>query len=294
MTTRELKLYSYYSRAKINQLYDQLNDFSVSEKSVRRNKKGSTSAEVKSGIWGVLTGALKGEASIAESIEHREEVRTIQKLRQIIRHIQKHENVGNLNDIMTTVNVKEQLNAFCYTYRGDFAVLGVIPRRPGRFSTSVQCTSHILVPPDILVHTDGLQHIVHPDAWKHIPGIKQPQAEFSVTPMRQLVRPARLENDIQVLDEEGFPLVSDICVLGSRTNRHILQLACSYKYFTSMMNGGVNEDGEHLMAPDSSSAMFFYGEHTMPFECIVFVTGISEETIMGTPLMLEHARLTDS
>ncbi len=293
MTTRELKLYSYYSRAKIDQLYDQLHDSSVSQKSVHRNKKGSTSAELKS-WWGVLTGGLKGEASMAESIEQREEIKTIQKLRQVIRYIQKHENVGNLNDIMAADTVKEQLSAFCYTYRGDFAVLGVIPRRPGRFSTSVSSNSQVLVSPDILVHTDGWQHIIPPDAWRHVPGVKQPQAEFSITPMRQLVRPARLENDIHVIDKEGFPLVSDICVLGSRTNRYLLQLACSYKYFTSMMNGGVNEDREHVMAPDSSSAWFFMGDHTMRFEGIVFVIGISEDTIMGTPLMLEHAPLADS
>jgi hypothetical protein len=270
----KLKRYDYVSRAKVAQLYDQLHEFSVSEQSVRKDRTGGGSVETRAGIQGLFGGSVKGDVNVGQSIEQKGSVTTMQKLAEVLTHIEKHESVGDLNDIMTAETMRLD-DSFCYTYRGRFAVLGVLPRRPGRFYGN----------PNVY---DSAAIRINERAYDEI----APAPFNSIEPLRfiltdQFEQPAHAENNFEEIDKDGAYLVSDICILGSITGHRLLQLACSFKYFNTMMNEGWERDqNEHYFQPDSSSALFFHGYHTFTYEGIIFVTGVDGLTVMGSPLTL--------
>lgn len=252
-----LMYFSYISRAKVNQLYDQITDFAVEKKSVKRGKQGETSAEAgMGGLFGFIKGNLSAGGRYTHDSEETGVETTVQKATKVIEYIEKNEEVYDLNELIEN-KAGVTLDAFCYRYKGRFFALGGIYR--GESS-------------GLSINGTALSHM----------------ADDIILSKSLLIEPARIENAFKEVGPNNGSLVSDMCIINSNVNDFILSLACSFKYFADMGGHWDERDKEWSVSPHSGNWRFFHGEEELWFDSLVFINGRRGNTLMGTPLFLVH------
>ena len=255
---RALKYFSYISRAKVNQLYEQITDFAVEKRTVKRGRHGETFAEASTGSFlGLLKGDLKLGGRLSRDIEEVGSVTTIQKAIKVSEYIEQNEQVDDLGELCRR---KEGvlLNAFCYRYEGKFLALGELYRKRSY-------TERVLS-----INENALGKL----------------GDDIVISKRLLIDPARKENAFAEKDPYKRSVVSDICIVTSIIGDYTLNLACSYKYFSDMGGSSNEEAKEWDVIPHSGNHHFFQGDTDAWWESLLFINGITGKTIMGSPLFL--------
>jgi len=256
--TNGLMYFSYISRAKVNQLYDQITDFAVEKKSVKRGRQGETSAEAGvGGLLGFIQGSLRAGGKYTHDSEETGVETTVQKASKVIEYIEKNETVYDLNKLIEN-KAGVTLDAFCYRYRGRFFALGGIDRRQSS---------------GIYINGLALSYM----------------ADEIILSKSLLIEPARAENSFREIGPNNGALVSRMCIINSNIDEYILSLACSFKYFSDMGGHWDERDKEWEVSPHSGNWRFFQGEEELWFDSLLFINGRRGNTIMGTPLFLMHS-----
>ncbi len=258
--TGMLKFFSYISTAKVNQLYDQITSFSIDKKTVKHSRGGEASAEVGSNaFFGFLRGTFLAKGQYNQDIEEEGKETTIQKLKKVTDHIAKYEKVLDLAELCKK-REDVPLDAFCYSYEGNFFVVGGIDREPRDEWKNREITINFRV-------LEKLQDILISKNLLIDPGQKENTIEHEIGPNNSKV-------------------VSDMCIIGSKIDQFDLQLACSYKYFNDMGGHWDEYAKEWEVRPHSGNHHFFEGEIDIWFKSLIFINGIKDNTIMGSPLFL--------
>ena len=148
------------------------------------------------------------------------------------------------------------LNAFAYTYSGEFFALASMGRKSGGIYISDKSLNH---GPDEIVISKEL-----------------------------LVQPGRKENALVEIGPNMGALVSNMAIINSSAGEFTISLACSLKYFSDMGGHWDEKDKEWSVTPHSGNHHFFSGESSMWATALIFITGVRGKTIMGTPLFLIH------
>jgi hypothetical protein len=255
---KSLRYFAYISRSKVNQLYDQITDFAVERKSVKRAKDADAKAEVgSSALLTFLRGGLSFGARYSQTSEETGSETVVQKLMKIVDYIEANEKVLDLARLCER-GEGVALNAFCYSYSGKFFALGQVGRE----------TSHY----GITISQDALNRA----------------GDEIVISKSLLVLPGRQENALKESSPNNGSLVSDLCIVTSEVSDYTLSLACSFKYFSDM--GGNWDEGnrEWRVHPHSGNYHFFEGHCDAWFDSLIFINGIRGKTIMGTPLFLVY------
>jgi hypothetical protein len=245
----KLRYYCYVSRGKIDQLYQQLqlelNDSMAAE-------DDAFSSGPLSEYMTALPDSIKSEAISPDSGPS-----FIAKLRSVLNHIGRYEKVLDLPKLCRD-KAGVSMDAFCYTYRGVFYVLGDFGRNAN----------------------DGL----------HIPGAALARSGDEIVISKSLLlEPGRQENSFREVGPNRGQLVSDMCIVCSEVEGFTLRLACSYKYFSEMGGSWHEHDHEWDVHPHSGNHHFFNGEVDTWLDAVVFVNGIRGKTILGTPLFLVYS-----
>jgi hypothetical protein len=262
MPKKKLAYFSYISPAKVNQLYDQLTDFAVNKKTVKRGKESEGQAAAQAGgdaFFGFLKAGLSfgARGRLHTDIEEEGAETLVQKLTKVVNYISKHEKVLDLNELSTK---KEgvPLDAFCYIYKGQFYVLGEFGRKD---------TSSITINGSAFSRSKG---------------------EILIS-KELLIEPGRKDNALKQKSYNDGNLVSDICIIVSEVGEYDLQLACSFKYFSDMGSNWDEHNKEVVVHPHSGNYHFFEGAGDTWFESLIFINGMRNNTIVGTPLFLIHS-----
>jgi len=241
-SSRTLRYYSYVSRAKVEQLYDQLQ--------LRRPTADSRSPNSLSPLL----------SQYFQPGDYQDELTgfPVRKLEAVLHHIDRHEKVLNLAELCRQ-KAGVRLDAFCYAYQGSFYSLGVIERGSSRSGSGGISISGAAV---------------------------RRSRDDIVVSKSLLIEPAKAENSLTETGPNRSHLVSDICIVCSEIEEFTLRLACSYKFFSDM--GWRYDEGEDeaVVHPHSGNYHFFEGESDQWFETMVFINGIRDKTIQGTPLYL--------
>ena len=254
---KKMKYYCYISRPKVNQLYDQITDVAVREQTVTRSKGADVSASAEAGgILGVFKGALHTAARADAVVQSVGSETLVQRLAKVIEHIEEQEKVLDLNKLCTEAR-GVPLDAFCFYYSGEFFAEGEISRGK-RGNISIRAKALDRIDDEIVISK------------------------------KSLVRPAQVENEFEERGPNNSRVVSDMCLLMSQAERYTLSIACSYKYFANMGGQSYGKSAEWVMSPHSGNYHFFNGDSTAWLDSLLFVAGVSGNTIMGTPLFLVH------
>lgn len=253
----DLQYFAYVSRAKVKQLHEQITELGVTQRSVTRNQEGTASANIGSDT---LLGIIKAGFSLGTRrslvVQEVGQQTVVQQLQAVVSHIHRHERVLDLARICRE-EAGIALDAFAYTYSGEFFSLASLGRRSGGIYISNDSLSH---GPDEIVLSKQL-----------------------------LIQPGRQENALQEVGPNHGALVSDIAIINSFVGTYTVSLACSLKYFADMGGSWDEQKKEWDVHPHSGNHHFFNGESSMFATALVFITGIRGRTIMGTPLFLAHA-----
>jgi hypothetical protein len=243
----KLRYYCYVSRGKVDQLYAQ----------VQPGDDTAMEEDVSSvGLLGEYMTTLPDQIA-SKAVSPYSGQTTIAKLRSVLNHIGRHEKVLDLSTLCRE-KAGVALDAFCYTYRGVFYVLGNYGRQ----------------------ENGGL----------HISGAAIARSPDDIIISKSLLlEPARQENSFREVGPNRGQLVSDMCIICSEVEEFTLRLACSYKYFSEMGGSWDERDQEWDVHPHSGNTHFFNGEVDTWLEALVFINGIRGKTILGTPLFVVHA-----
>jgi hypothetical protein len=241
----KLNYYCYVSRFKVNQLYEQLTDFSIGETSLpnsadRERSQGASSVS----LHKFMTGGVSLGRTESIVYEQNGSPTTVQKLKQVLKHINDNERVLNLNNILDK-KLNHEIDTSWFFYKGAFKAQGLY-------------------------------------SWN-----KESVSNFS---KEHLIEPGVTENKFQETGPNRGSLVSGMCILQSEYAKHAIQLACSYKYFSEMGGNWDGEAKEWSVSPHSGNYHFFAGEVETTLEGLIFVNGITDDKIMGTPLFLIHSQ----
>jgi hypothetical protein len=267
----KLKYYAYISTYKVQQLYDQL--VAVRPDKVKITKGKQTDAAAEAGISKIisfLSASFKYGHRRTGRIEIEGEMPLLQKLHEILKHIREHERVKDLGTLCS-MQTGEFLDAFAYTYSGKFTAFGTMNR----------------------VATDKYYSEFLKDI--RLSGVALERAPDTIVISKSaLIDPAVAENqnpDIWKRKGSNIRLISDIALLFSQVGDYLLELACSYKYFSDM--GGSlrypDLDGEFEVNPHSGNYHFFDGRAEAYFDSIIFINDVRGKHIFGTPLFLAMA-----
>ena len=252
-----LKYFAYISRAKVKQLHEQIVDVSVRERSVTRSREGTVGVNVGSdSILGLLKAGLSFGGRQSATVEEVEHQTVIQQLKAVVAYIEGNEKILDLGELCRRRD-GVRLDAFVYTYAGRFFALGKVAR--GEFGGIHISNEALERAPDDIVLSKEL-----------------------------LLQPARQENALVERGPNNGALVSNMALLTSIAGDFTVSLACSLKYFADMGGRWDERDREWEVVPHSGNYQFFGGGADAWFEAMVFVTGMRDRTIMGTPLFLVH------
>lgn len=256
--TKPLKYFSYVSQSKVDQLYEQITEFSVSEKTTTETKGTETSLDVGANPIGwIISGMFKrGRMHTNEQVKAGK-ITSIQKLAAIIEHIEKHEKLGDLAESYSRQE-NSILDAFCYKYSGRFHVLGKVYRENK----------------NIVINGTAIEKLVDYGE------------DEIVLSKKFLLDPGYIENSTREVGPNNSKLVSDFCIITSRMAKYSLELTCSYKYFSHMGGNYDEAANEWIVHPHSANANFFAGNVETWFETLIFINGVVRNTIMGSPLYL--------
>lgn len=251
-----LKYFAYVSRAKVKQLHEQLSEMSVTQRAITRSREGTVNANVASdSLLGIIKAGFNFGTRRSFAVQETGQETSIQQLQTVLQHIHQHEKVLDLNELCRN-RAGVALDAFAYTYTGEFFALANLARESG-----------------------GIH--INESALKHGP-------EEIVLSRDLLLQPARQENALSEVGPNNGALVSDMVVMNSFVGEYILSLACSLKYFSDMGGSWDEHDKEWSVTPHSGNYHFFNGDTGLYVTTLVFVTGMRGKTIMGTPLFLVH------
>jgi hypothetical protein len=252
---KNLKYYAYISRSKVNQLHDQLKDFAVEKKSVKRSSAAAVKGEA-GGMLGFFKAGVSADKSLGTEVEELGRETAVQKLATVLDYIDNNEKVLDLAQVCRE-RAGAALDAFCYVYEGSFYALG----RLGRGDSGLQISAAALEksPNDIVISKD------------------------------LLIAPARIENALKEVGPNKSSLVSDMTIICSDINQYTVRLACSYKYFSDMGGEMDVRRSEWDVHPHSGNYAFFEGESDAYLRGVLFLNGIRGNTIMGTPLCLVYS-----
>lgn len=241
----KLNYYCYVSRFKVNQLYEQLSDFSVEEaslsKSVGKDVKGEASV---GGLFKFLQAGFSLGRREDRVYEEKGVVTTLQKLKKVLNHLHSHERIIDLNDRLDK-KLNEKVETTWFLYKGTF------------------------------------------NAEDFYRWDKEQTNEFS---SQFLIKPGETENKFREVGPNNGSLVSNMCILHSNYSDYKIQLACSLKYFSDMGGSWSEESKEWHVNPHSGNHHFFRGSVDTVFETLIFVNGIKDKKIMGTPLFSIHSQ----
>jgi hypothetical protein len=252
---KKLSYFAYISRAKVNQLYDQITKFAVEKYSVTKATEGSGDAEAgANALFGFLRGNVKVGGKYTVDVEQVGRETTVQKLLKVIDHIEQKERILDLNELCEKKEGVE-LNAFCYTYSGKFLALANM--ETGKYRS-------------LSVHAGSLDRL----------------SDEIVISKKLLIEPGMEENALQERGPNNGRLVSSVCIVNSETSGYTVSLACSLKYFSDMGGSWDENEKEWSVTPHSGNWQFFSGEADAFFDSLLFIKGIRGTTIMGTPLFL--------
>jgi hypothetical protein len=249
-TAAKLKYFAYVSAYKVEQLYDQLVAVRPDKVKVGRNQKTDVSSEAGIGkLLSFLSLAFKAGHSRGGHIEIEGATSIMQKLGTVLAHIKENEQVKDLNALCNNQQ-QEPLDAFAYTYSGAFTTFASMSRRkPSKYYD----TSGDL-------HISGKALARAPDT---IPLSKS-----------TLLEPALNENDHPGLwAKERIPLVSNIALLYSQAGEYLVELACSFKYFSDMSGSRRESDkgDQWEVVPHSGNHHFFEGNFDAYFDTLIFI-----------------------
>jgi hypothetical protein len=250
-----LKYFAYISRAKTMQLHEQITDYTIEKKSVKRSNEGNIDAELGGGsIFGLLKAGMRFGGRGGFAVEEERSQTTVQQLSAVTKYIEQNEKVLDLGRLCRR---KEgvTLDAFAYSYSGSFFVLG-----------------------DIYRGSHGGIHISRES-------LSRARDEI-VLSKDLLIKPAHEENSFKEIGPNNGALVSNMCIIASTVGDFTLHLACSLKYFSDMGGSWKESEKEWSVSPHSGNYHFFKGETEAWFDSLVFLNGIRGNTIMGTPLFL--------
>jgi hypothetical protein len=252
-----LKYFAYVSRAKVKQLHDQLTDLSVTQRSVNRTREGTVNANVGSdSLLGIIKAGFSLGTRRSYAVQDVGQQSTIQQLKVVLTHIHEHEKVLDLGRLCRE-QAGVSLDAFAYLYTGEFFTLATLDRYSG-----IYISDHSL---------------------KHAP-------DQIVISKPMLIEPGRKENALREVGPNSGALVSDVAIINSVVGDYTISLACSLKYFSDMGGGWDERTKEWTVSPHSGNHHFFSGQASMWATAMIFITGVRERTIMGTPLFLYHER----
>jgi hypothetical protein len=247
----QLQFYAYVSRAKVQQLHDQLNEISAREISRKKAISGSGTASVEAGgLLGFLKGSLIGTGARSWEIVETGNKSPVQMLKDVIEKIDAHETVYDLNELCTAQR-GQKLDAFAYLYEGSFGV-----------------------------------HTNYPRQAEPIEGSGEAPYPRGDAEERALMAVARAEYAFAETGPNQGKIVSDICLIRSQCNGFTIQLACSLKYFADMGGSWNEEKGEWSVGPHSGNYDFFEGGSQYWFKGLIFITSVKDKVIMATPLFL--------
>jgi hypothetical protein len=253
----DLQYFAYVSRAKVRQLHEQITDLGVTQRSVTRNQEGTATANVGSDT---LLGIIKAGFSLGTRrslvVQEVGQQTVVQQLQAVVSHIHRHERVLDLAKICRE-EAGTALDAFAYIYSGEFFSLGSLGRDSGGIYISGDSLGR---GPDEIVLSKQL-----------------------------LIQPGRQENALKETGPNNGALVSDIAIIHSFVGNYTISLACSLKYFADMGGSWDDQKREWDVQPHSGNHHFFSGESGMFATALIFITGVRDRTIMGTPLFLAHA-----
>lgn len=256
-----LHYFAYVSRAKVKQLHEQITELQVTQRSVTRNRESTASTSVGSDtLLGMIKAGFSLGARSSFVMQDVGQQTVVQQLRAVMSHIQKHERVLDLG-AMCREEAGVPLDAFAYTYTGEFFSLASVGRRSGG------------------IHISG-------KALRHSP-------DEIVLSRQHLIEPAHRENALAEVGPNESSLVSDMALINSAAGKYTISLACSLKYFSDMGGSWNEEKAEWDVHPHSGNHHFFSGESSMWATALLFVTGVRGTTIMGTPLFLALASNPD-
>jgi hypothetical protein len=248
-----MKYYCYVSHAKVEQLYQQLTSVTVDQHTVRSSLDSELDIEGGAkGLFGIIKAGLKYGQRAGSSLESTTTVSILQRLQRVTDYIANNERVHDLKAMCMRDELK--LDAFCYSYSGEFFVQGLVSRNAG----------------------GGLS----------IPGSALGRVQDTlIISKTALLQPAHSENSFQP-PEASRRLVSDICLISSESYRYTLTLACSLKYFSDMGGRLDQKSLEWEVRPHSGNHHFFEGSTSCYLDSLLFINGVRDNTIMGTPLFL--------
>ena len=252
--SQQLKFFAYISRAKVQQLHEQLTEMAVTQRTVRRSRENKADAEVGSTFWGMVKAAAKVDVGRSYAVEESGNQTVIQQLAAVMDHIETNERVLDLEELCTK-RAGVALDAFAYSYGGRFFSLATFGRDHHR---------------GIQISTRSLENA----------------SDDIIISKSLLLEPGRAENALPETGPNQGKLVSDMCIITTRIGDFDLNLACSFKYFTDMGGSWGEQEKEWTVAPHSGNYHFFRGDTSMWFDTLIFITGLRGTTIMGTPLFL--------
>jgi hypothetical protein len=251
----DLKYFAYVSRAKVKQLHDQITELGITQRSVTRNQEGTASTNLGSdSLLGIIKAGLSLQTRRSYVIQDVGQPTVLQQLQTVLSHIEKHELVLDLAAICRN-EAGVALDAFAYTYTGEFFSHASLSRDSGEF--------HISWDP--------------------------PRGGGHISPLEELfIQSAKRENSFNEQGPNNGALVSDIAIINSSTGRYTIELACSMKFFDDMGGSWDEQKKEWNVHPHSGNYHFFRGKSGMSATALIFITGVCGQTIMGTPLFLAH------
>jgi hypothetical protein len=97
---------------------------------------------------------------------------------------------------------------------------------------------------------------------------------------------ARKENAYHELGPNKASLVSNIGVLSCELPSFTLHLACPLKFFSDMGGSWREAEGEWEVRPHGGNRHFFWGHVAVWLEGIIFIHGMTGNTLWGSPLCL--------
>lgn len=117
-----LNYYSYISITKIDQLHDQISDFSLEKKIIRKDVDSNIDGEVGAkALLGYLKAKLKFGRREHRGTEEIGSLSTLHKLDDVLKYINEHKVILDLNELLENSTEPVQ-GVFCFSYTGEFEV----------------------------------------------------------------------------------------------------------------------------------------------------------------------------
>lgn len=116
-----IRQFSYVSSNKISQLYEQFTDIADVTESSQTTSERTGGLKASGGLAQIFSAGIDGSLKQQNVVEYSGKRSDIQKLRSVIWYLDQNERVDDLNELCRHGS-GARLEAFAYTYRGEFRV----------------------------------------------------------------------------------------------------------------------------------------------------------------------------